>query len=215
MKVDKLIDSVNPDDLEIAYELLKNISIDDVDEKSLGWMEFLFGKIYYKLGRWESALPHLLYPFEGREPTDYLKNWDLVNALFYIAHCFRKTGFSIKAEEFKKRAAKKKGILLKNEARHYFESKGWKISFMKSLGPKFKVDLLLEKRSLGKKRIALWFAKSEMEVEEIRFQAKEVSELIKDKYIILLNAYDRKDLQMISSPEGFKIVLSYGDIGIS
>lgn len=208
-KVNTLLDSSSPEDLEIAAKLLENIETFR-EETIKGRAKYLFGVTLFKLQEFEKALLKLNYLFEeDKDPKKYIKGTDMIDFYFILAICYRKTGNSEKASEYRAIGAKRKGGHIKNQAREFFESRGYKITFKKNIGPKYKIDLWIEKR---RKNAAIWFAQSEIEVEDIVYQSKEVSELVKDKYIVLLSAFDKNDLENISQPAGFNVILSFDEI---
>ena len=126
-----------------------------------------------------------------------------------MSGAFSRLGQQFERDKYIRKAGEIKASILKKELFARFNSSGWKYeenirAIEEEVTP---VDILAEKGSFRKKRVAIWFAMDDSEVDTISFITKGYAKYAKDRYIVLLMGQPT-----IPNLEGVKITSSIDDI---
>ena len=210
-----------------ASELLTNALtfIQAQSEESMGGQEnklILEAGIQENLGdakiiaqKDQEALSHLLMSLTQLQTLESVEKNSAIDPLFRVyrkmAGAFQRLGQQFEHEKYLRKAGDIKANILKKELFARFSDKGYKIkederAVETEATP---VDILAEKGSLRKKRIAIWFAMDDSEVDTIAFITRGYAKYANARYILLLMGQ-----ATIPTVEGVKIVNSIDDIKI-
>jgi hypothetical protein len=127
-----------------------------------------------------------------------------------LSGSFNRLGQQFESEKYLRKAGEIKANLLKTEIYERFQNAGYKLeeNVRKVETEASPVDIMAEKGGLfKKKRIAIWFAIDESEVDTISFLTKGYTKYAKDRYILLLMG--QTTIPMIL---GARIISSIDDI---
>ena len=161
----------------------------------------------------QEALSHLLMALTQLQTLESISKKDAIEPLFRVyrklSGAFRRLGQQFESEKYLRQAGDIKASILKKELVTRFEDAGYKFNeniraVETEVTP---VDILAEKGGFRKKRIAIWFAMDESEVDTISFITKGYAKFAKARYIVLLMGQPT-----IPSIEGVQITSSIDDI---
>ena len=161
----------------------------------------------------QEALSHLLMALTQLQTLESISKKDAIEPLFRVyrklSGAFRRLGQQFESEKYLRQAGDIKASILKKELVTRFEDAGYKFNeniraVVTEITP---VDILAEKGGFRKKRIAIWFAMDESEVDTISFITKGYAKFAKARYIVLLMGQPT-----IPSIEGVQITSSIDDI---
>ena len=126
----------------------------------------------------QEALSHLLMALTQLQTLESISKKDAIEPLFRVyrklSGAFRRLGQQFESEKYLRQAGDIKASILKKELVTRFEDAGYKFNeniraVETEVTP---VDILAEKGGFRKKRIAIWFAMDESEVDTISFITK-------------------------------------------
>jgi hypothetical protein len=163
----------------------------------------------------QEALSHLLMSLTQLQTLDSLAPNSTIEPLFRVyrkmAGAFLRLGQQFENEKYLRKAGDIKANILKKELFARFSDSGYKIKEnLRAVETEATpVDILAEKGSLRKKRIAIWFAMDDSEVDTIAFITRGYAKYATARYILLLMGQ-----ASIPSIQGVKIVNSIEDIKI-
>ncbi len=161
----------------------------------------------------QEALSHLLMAMTQLQTLESMSKQEAIDPLFRVyrkmSGAFSRLGQQFERDKYLRKAGEIKASILKKELYSRFNSAGWKFqedvhAIEEEATP---VDILAEKGSFRKKRIAIWFAMDGSEVDTISFITRGYARYTKDRYIILLMGQ-----ATIPSIEGVRIINSIDDI---
>ncbi len=162
----------------------------------------------------QEALSHLLMALTQLQTLESISEQIAIDPLFRVyrkmSGAFNRLGQQFEAEKYLRKAGDIKGSILKKEL--YARLKAAKYNFQEDVRvietEATPVDILAEKGSLfKKKRLAIWFAMDDSEVDTISFITRGYAKYAKSRYILLLMG-----TPTIMEIEGVKIVNSIDDI---
>ena len=210
---------------EKASELLTNALtfIQAQSEEDMGGQEnklILEAGIHENLGdakiiaqKDQEALSHLLMSLTQLQTLESTAKDSAIEPLFRVyrkmAGAFQRLGQQFENEKYLRKAGEIKANILKKELFARFSEAGYKIkedvrAVESEVSP---VDILAEKGSFRKKRIAIWFAMDDSEVDTIAFITRGYAKYASSRYILLLMGQTT-----IPSIQGVRIVSSIDDI---
>ncbi len=141
----------------------------------------------------QEALSHLLMSMTQLETLESLTEASPDDILFRVfrklSGSFNRLGQQFESEKYLRKAGEIKANILKTELYERFKEAGYKVKenvreIETEASP---VDIMAEKGGLfKKKRIAIWFAMDESEVDTISYLTKGYANYAKDRYILLL-----------------------------
>ncbi len=177
-----IIQTQPPDDFSQEQLLL----IESEVQESLGDVEILQQKD-------QEALSHLLMAMTQLETLESMTSVSPDEILFRVyrklSGSFNRLGQQFESEKYQRKAGEIKANLLKAEIFERFQNAGYKLeeNVRKVESEASPVDIMAEKGGFfKKKRIAIWFAIDESEVDTISFLTKGYTSYAKDRYILLL-----------------------------
>lgn len=212
---------------EQASELLTNALtfIQAQSEEDMGGQEnklILEAGIHENLGdakivaqKDQEALSHLLMSLTQLQTLESIIQDSAIDPLFRVyrkmANTFKRLGQQFEHEKYLRKAGETKANMLKKDLYARFYEKGYKIkedtrAIETEVTP---VDILAEKGSIRKKRIAIWFAMDDSEVDTISFITKGYAKFASARYILLLMGQ-----ATVLNIDGVKIVNTIDDIKI-
>jgi len=210
---------------EKASELLTNALtfIQAQSEEDMGGQEnklVLEAGIHENLGdakiiaqRDQEALSHLLMSLTQLQTLESISENSAIDPLFRVyrkmAGAFQRLGQQFENEKYLRKAGDIKASILKKELYARFSDAGYKIeedvrAVESEVSP---VDILAIKGSLRKKRIAIWFAMDDSEVDTIAFITRGYAKFANSRYILLLMGQ-----ATIPTIQGVAIISSIDDI---
>jgi hypothetical protein len=161
----------------------------------------------------QEALSHLLMAMTQLQTLESISEQDAIDPLFRVyrkmSGAFSRLGQNFERDKYLRKAGEIKASILKKELFSRFNSSGWKHQedvrvIQEEVTP---VDILAEKGGFRKKRIAIWFAMDDSEVDTISFITKGYAKYAKDRYIVLLMG-----TPTIPNIDGTRIISSIDDI---
>lgn len=162
----------------------------------------------------QEALSHLVAAMTQLEtlelPSTAVRPHELLFRVFHkMAGAFDRLGQQFEGEKYLRKAGEIKATLLTAALRAKFSAAGYKVkeNFRAISTEATPVDLVAEKGGFRKKRVAIWFAMDETEVETISFLTKGYSKFTKARYIFLLTG-----TAIIPSLSGARVVNSIEQI---
>ncbi|MHA1969506.1 MAG: hypothetical protein ACW964_17125 [Candidatus Hodarchaeales archaeon] len=162
----------------------------------------------------QEALSHLLMSMTQLETLESMTSVPPDDILFRVyrkvSGSFDRLGQQFESEKYLRKAGEIKANILKKELSERIRKAGYKIeeNVRKIDTEASPVDIMAEKGGFfKKKRIAIWFAMDESEVDTISFLTKGYANYAKDRYIILLMG--QTTIPMIL---GARIISSIDDI---
>ncbi|MFX0084038.1 MAG: hypothetical protein ACFFAU_00055 [Candidatus Hodarchaeota archaeon] len=171
-----------PDDISQTDKLMFEAEI----QESLGDIKIIQQKD-------QEALSHLLMSMTQLETLESLTETSPDDILFRVfrklSGSFNRLGQQFESEKYLRKAGEIKANILKTELYERFREAGYKVKenareIETEASP---VDIMAEKKGLfKKKRIAIWFAMDESEVDTISYLTKGYASYAKDRYILLL-----------------------------
>lgn len=191
-----------PDDLSQTDALTLEAEI----QESLGDIKILQQKD-------QEALSHLLMSMTQLETFESMTETSPDEILFRVyrklSSSFDRLGQQFESEKYLRKAGEIKANILKTALYARFKEAGFKIkenvrAIETEASP---VDVMAEKGKFKKKRIAVWFAMDESEVDTISYLTKGYAGYAKERYILLLMG--QTTIPMIL---GAKIISSIDDI---
>ncbi|MHA2224676.1 MAG: hypothetical protein ACXAC8_05705 [Candidatus Hodarchaeales archaeon] len=191
-----------PDDLNQAQKLILESEL----QESLGDTQILQQKD-------QEALSHLLMAMTQLQTVESLTGHPPNEILFRVyrklSGAFDRLGQQFESEKYLRNAGEIKASILKSELHHRFKESGFKIqenvrAIETEATP---VDIMAVKGGFRKKRIAIWFAMDEAELDTISYLTKGYAKFAKDRYILMLMGQTT-----IPSLSGARIVTSIDDI---
>ncbi|UCE13948.1 MAG: hypothetical protein JSV04_01925 [Candidatus Heimdallarchaeota archaeon] len=192
-----------PDDLSQAQKLLLEGEI----QESLGDTKILKQQD-------QEALSHLLMALTQLQTLESITNIPPSENLFRVnrklSGAFDRLGQQFESEKYLRNAGEIKAAILKQELYTRFRESGFKVkenvrAVETEATP---VDIMAEKGGfLSKKRVAIWFAMDEAELDTISFLTKGYSKYAKSRYILMLMGQTT-----IPSLLGARIVTSIDEI---
>jgi tetratricopeptide (TPR) repeat protein len=192
-----------PDDLSQTDKLILEAEI----QEGLGDTKILQQKD-------QEALSHLLMSMTQLETYESMTETSPDEILFRVyrklSSSFDRLGQQFESEKYLRKAGEIKANILKTALFARFKEAGFKIkenvrAIESEASP---VDIMAEKGGLfKKKRIAIWFAMDESEVDTISYLTKGYAGYVKERYILLLMG--QTTIPMIL---GAKIIRSIDDI---
>ncbi|MFX1284548.1 MAG: hypothetical protein ACFFB5_12885 [Promethearchaeota archaeon] len=197
-----ILQSQPPDDMERAEKLLLEGEI----QESLGDTRILQQQD-------QEALSHLLMALTQLQTleseTQTLPHENLFRVYRKLSGAFNRCGQQFESEKYLRNAGEIKARILKNELSVRFKQAGYKMkenirAIETEATP---VDIMAEKGGFRKKRVAIWFAMDEAELDTIAFLTKGYAKYAKDRYILMLMGQTT-----IPSLQGARVVNSIDDI---
>ncbi|MHA2304028.1 MAG: hypothetical protein ACXACU_01460, partial [Candidatus Hodarchaeales archaeon] len=162
----------------------------------------------------QDALSHLLMSMTQLETLESMTSIPPYDILFRVyrklSGSFDRLGQQFESEKYLRKAGEIKANILKKELSERIRKAGYKIeeNVRKIDTEASPVDIMAEKGGFfKKKRIAIWFAMDESEVDTISFLTKGYANYAKDRYILLLMG--QTTIPMIL---GARIISSIDDI---
>ncbi|MHA1941912.1 MAG: hypothetical protein ACW97P_09315, partial [Candidatus Hodarchaeales archaeon] len=140
----------------------------------------------------QEALSHLLMALTQLTTLESISKKDAIEPLFRVyrklSGAFKRLGQQFESEKYLRKAGDIKAAILKKELSARFRDAGYKFkedirAVETEVTP---VDILAEKGGFRKKRVAIWFAMDESEVDTISFITKGYAKYAKTRYIVLL-----------------------------
>ncbi|MHA1976689.1 MAG: hypothetical protein ACW98I_07330 [Candidatus Hodarchaeales archaeon] len=162
----------------------------------------------------QEALSHLLMALTQLQTLESVSEQSAIDPLFRVyrkmAGAFNRLGQQFESEKYLRKAGDIKGSILKKELYARLKAKGY--SFQEDVrvieSEASPVDILAEKGSLfKKKRIAIWFAMDDSEIDTISFITRGYAKYAKSRYILLLMGQTT-----IPNLDGVRIISSIDDI---
>ncbi len=203
--------------LNNAYNILQSQPPDDLDQAE---KLILVGEIQESLGdtkilqqQDQEALRHLLMAMTQLQTleslTQTLPHENLFRVYRKLSGAFNRLGQQFESEKYLRNAGEIKASILKNELSERFKQAGFKIkenvrAIETEATP---VDVMAEKGGFRKKRIAIWFAMDEAELDTIAFLTKGYEKYAKERYILMLMGQTT-----IPSLQGARVINSIDDI---
>ncbi len=162
----------------------------------------------------QEALSHLLMALTQLQTLESISEQSAIDPLFRVyrkmSGAFNRLGQQFEAEKYLRKAGDIKGSILKKELYSRLKAAGYKFQedvrvIETEATP---VDIMAEKGGMfKKKRLAIWFAMDDSEVDTISFITRGYAKYAKSRYILLLMG-----TPTIMEIEGVKIVNSIDDI---
>ncbi|MFW9853818.1 MAG: hypothetical protein ACFFFG_02065 [Candidatus Thorarchaeota archaeon] len=164
----------------------------------------------------QEALSHLVAAMTQLEtlelpPTAVHPNELLFRVFRKMAGAFDRLGQQFEGEKYLRKAGEIKAYLLTAALRSRFSKAGYKVqeNVRAIVSEATPVDLVAEKGGFKKKRVAIWFAMDESEVDTISYLTKGYKKFAKDRYIFLLMG-----TATIPSLSGARVVNSIEQIAV-
>jgi hypothetical protein len=177
-----IIQTQPPDDVSQTEKLIFEAEI----QESLGDIKIMQQKD-------QEALSHLLMSMTQLETLESITETSPDDILFRVfrklSGSFDRLGQQFESEKYLRKAGEIKANILKTELFDRFKEAGYKFKenvreIETEASP---VDIMAEKGGFfKKKRIAVWFAMDESEVDTISYLTKGYASYAKDRYILLL-----------------------------
>jgi hypothetical protein len=161
------LNSQSPDEMEQEVRLVLESAI----QENLGDAKVIEQKD-------QEALSHLLMSLTQLQTLESISKKDAIEPLFRVyrklSGAFRRLGQQFESEKYLRQAGDIKASILKKELAARFKDAGYKFNediraVETEVTP---VDILAEKGGFRKKRVAIWFAMDESEVDTISFITK-------------------------------------------
>lgn len=203
--------------LNNAYNMLQSQPPDDLEQTEKLLLE---GEIQESLGdtkilqqQDQEALSHLLMAMTQLQTleslTQTLPHENLFRVYRKLSGAFNRLGQQFESEKYLRNAGEIKASILKKELFSRFAQSGFKMkenirAIETEATP---VDIMAEKGGFRKKRVAIWFAMDEAELDTIAFLTKGYAKYAKDRYILMLMGQTT-----IPSLQGAKVINSIDDI---
>ncbi|MHA2176025.1 MAG: hypothetical protein ACXABI_14440 [Candidatus Hodarchaeales archaeon] len=196
------LNSQPPDEMEQGIRLVLESAI----QENLGDTKIIEQKD-------QEALSHLLMALTQLTTLESISKKDAIEPLFRVyrklSGAFKRLGQQFESEKYLRKAGDIKAAILKKELSARFRDAGYKFkedirAVETEVTP---VDILAEKGGFRKKRVAIWFAMDESEVDTISFITKGYAKYAKTRYIVLLMGQPT-----IPSIQGVHITNSIDDI---
>ncbi len=203
--------------LNNAYNILQSQPPDDLNQAEKLILE---GEIQESLGdtkilqqQDQEALSHLLMAMTQLQTleslTQTLPHENLFRVYRKLSGAFNRLGQQFESEKYLRNAGEIKASILKKELSERFRQAGFKIkenirAIETEATP---VDVMAEKGGFRKKRIAIWFAMDEAELDTIAFLTKGYEKYAKERYILMLMGQTT-----IPSLQGARVINSIDDI---
>ena len=193
-----------PDDLNQAQKLILESKL----QESLGDTQILQQKD-------QEALSHLLMAMTQLQTVESLTGQPPNEILFRVyrklSGAFDRLGQQFESEKYLRNAGEIKASILKSELHHRFSEAGYKVqenvrAIQTEASP---VDIMAVKGGFRKKRIVIWFAMDEAELDTISYLTKGYAKFSKNRYILMLMGQTT-----IPSLSGARIVTSIDDIAL-
>ncbi|MFX1506376.1 MAG: hypothetical protein ACFFDC_09700 [Promethearchaeota archaeon] len=206
--------------LNNAYNILQTQPPDDLSQEEKILLE---GEIQESLGdtkilqqQDQEALSHLLMAMTQLQTLESMTDIPPHDVLFRVyrklSGAFNRLGQQFESEKYLRNAGEIKANILKTELHARFREAGYKVqenvrAVETEATP---VDIMAEKGGfLSKKRVAIWFAMDEAELDTIAFLTRGYAKYAKNRYILMLMGEST-----IPSLQGARIVSSIDQIKI-
>ncbi|MFX0124883.1 MAG: hypothetical protein ACFFAE_14730 [Candidatus Hodarchaeota archaeon] len=206
--------------LNNVYNILQSQPPDDLTQEEKILLE---GEIQESLGdakilqqQDQEALSHLLMAMTQLQTLESMTDIPPHDVLFRVyrklSGAFNRLGQQFESEKYLRNAGEIKASILKTELYARFRNAGYKVkenvrAIETEATP---VDIMAEKGGfLSKKRVAIWFAMDEAELDTIAFLTRGYEKYAKDRYVLMLMGEST-----IPSLQGAKIVSSIDQIKI-
>jgi hypothetical protein len=206
--------------LNNAYNILQSQPPDDLSQEEKILLE---GEIQESLGdtkilqqQDQEALSHLLMAMTQLQTLESMTDIPPHDVLFRVyrklSGAFNRLGQQFESEKYLRNAGEIKANILKAELYARFRQSGYKVkenvrAVETEATP---VDIMAEKGGfLSKKRVAIWFAMDEAELDTIAFLTKGYAKYAKKRYVLMLMGESTiptlQGAQIVSSIDQIKI----------
>ncbi len=204
--------------LNNAYNILQSQPPDDITQEEKILLE---GEIQESLGdtkilqqQDQEALSHLLMAMTQLQTLESMTEIPPHDVLFRVyrklSGAFNRLGQQFESEKYLRNAGEIKGSILKTELYARFREAGYKVkeNIRAVETEATPVDIMAEKGGfLSKKRVAIWFAMDEAELDTIAFLTRGYAKYAKQRYVLMLMGEST-----IPNLQGAKIVQSIDQI---